>query len=43
VLTSMLFGALLVGTDGVDAVPAAVLATVAAWITANALDRPATA
>jgi H+/Cl- antiporter ClcA len=43
VLTSMLFGALLVGTAGLDAVPAAVLATVAAWITANALDPRATA
>jgi H+/Cl- antiporter ClcA len=41
VITPMLFGALLVGTAGLDAVPAAVLATVAAWITATALDRPA--
>ncbi|HET8754927.1 MAG TPA: chloride channel protein [Solirubrobacteraceae bacterium] len=40
-LTSMLFGALLVGSSGLDAVPAAVLATVAAWLTATALDaRP---
>ena len=39
-LTSMLFAALLVGNAGVDAVPAAVLATVAAWLTATALDRP---
>jgi H+/Cl- antiporter ClcA len=42
VLTSMLFGTLLVGTAGLDAVPAAVIATVAAWLTASALDpRPA--
>jgi H+/Cl- antiporter ClcA len=41
VLTSMLFAALLVGSDGLDAVPAAVLATAAAWLTASALDaRP---
>jgi H+/Cl- antiporter ClcA len=38
-LTPMLFAALLVGLDGVDAVPAAVLAACAAWITASALDR----
>jgi chloride channel protein, CIC family len=38
VLTSMLFAALLVGSDGLDAVPAAVLATAAAWLTASALD-----
>ena len=37
-LTSMLFASLLVGTAGVDAVPAAVLAAVAAWIAATALD-----
>ena len=30
---------LLVGTAGLDAVPAAVLAACAAWITAQALDR----
>ena len=41
-LTSMLFGALLVGSAGLDAVPAAVLATVAAWLTTTALDPPAT-
>jgi H+/Cl- antiporter ClcA len=40
-LTSMLFGALLVGSAGIDAVPAAVLATVAAWLTANVLEPPA--
>ena len=38
-LTSMLFAALLVGTQGVDAVPAAVLAAAAAWLTVSALDR----
>jgi H+/Cl- antiporter ClcA len=37
-LTSMLFATLLVGTVGFDAVPAAVLAAAAAWITATALD-----
>jgi H+/Cl- antiporter ClcA len=41
VLTSMLFAALLVGSSGLDAVPAAVLATVAAWLTRSALSRPA--
>jgi H+/Cl- antiporter ClcA len=42
VLTAMLFGTLLVGTPGLDAVPAAVLAAAAAWITVTALDgRPA--
>ena len=41
VVTSMLFAALLVGSTGLDAVPAAVLATAAAWLTASALDaRP---
>jgi H+/Cl- antiporter ClcA len=41
ILTAMLFGALLVGTGGLDATPAAVLAAVAAWLTATALDpRP---
>jgi hypothetical protein len=35
----MLFAALLVGTQGVDAVPAAVLAAAAAWLTVSALDR----
>jgi H+/Cl- antiporter ClcA len=39
VLTSMLFAALLVGTQGLDAVPGAVLATAAAWITTAAIDR----
>jgi H+/Cl- antiporter ClcA len=36
-LTAMLFAALLVGSPGVDTVPGAVLAAVAAWITARAL------
>jgi hypothetical protein len=39
ILTAMLFGALLVGSRGVDAGPAAVLAAAAAWITATALDQ----
>jgi chloride channel protein, CIC family len=39
ILTAMLFGALLVGSQGVDAAPAAVLAAAAAWITAAALDQ----
>jgi H+/Cl- antiporter ClcA len=38
-LTSILFGSLLVGTQGVDAVPAAVLAAATAWIAATGLDR----
>jgi H+/Cl- antiporter ClcA len=38
-ITSTLFASLLVGTAGLDAVPAAVLAACAAWITAQALDR----
>jgi H+/Cl- antiporter ClcA len=40
VLTAMLFAALLVGSQGLDAGPAAVLAAAAAWITAMALDPP---
>jgi H+/Cl- antiporter ClcA len=39
VLTPIVFAALLVGSHGVDAVPAAVLAAVAAWLTVTALDR----
>ena len=39
VLTSMLFATLLVGTQGLDAVPAAVLAAAAAWIVTMALDQ----
>jgi H+/Cl- antiporter ClcA len=42
-ITSTLFASLLVGTNGLDAVPAAVLAACAAWITAQALDRRAAA
>lgn len=38
-ITSTLFASLLVGTAGLDAVPAAVLAACAAWLTAQALDR----
>ena len=37
--TPILFAALLVGTVGTDAIPAAVLAAVAAWSTKAALDR----
>ena len=37
----MLFGALLVGTEGLDTAPAAVLAAVAAWLVAAAIDRRA--
>jgi chloride channel protein, CIC family len=36
-LTAILFGSLLVGGVGLDAVPAAVLAACAAWLTASAL------
>ncbi len=39
VFTAVLFAALLAGTTGVDAVPAAALAAVAAWLTMAALDR----
>jgi H+/Cl- antiporter ClcA len=38
-ITSTLFAGLLVGSNGIDAVPAAVLAAVAAWLTMQALDR----
>jgi H+/Cl- antiporter ClcA len=41
-ITSTLFASLLVGTRGLDAGPAAVLAAVAAWLTMQALDRRAT-
>jgi chloride channel protein, CIC family len=37
-ITSTLFASLLVGTNGLDAIPAAVLAAVAAWLTVQALD-----
>lgn len=40
-ITSALFASLLVGTAGVDAVPAAVLAAAAAWLTTAAVDRRA--
>jgi H+/Cl- antiporter ClcA len=40
VLTSMLFGAILVGSAGADAIPAIVLATVASYATAVAFDPP---
>ena len=39
IVTSMLFAALLVGTDGFDTAPGAVLAAAAAWITVTALER----
>lgn len=42
-ITSALFASLLVGTAGVDAVPAAVLAACAAWLAAQAIDRRADA
>jgi hypothetical protein len=38
-LTSILFAGLLVGTGGLGAVPAAVLAAAAAWLATAALDR----
>ncbi|HKB20161.1 MAG TPA: chloride channel protein [Gaiellaceae bacterium] len=38
-LTPMLFAALLVGLQGVDTVPAAVLAASAAWLAMRAIDR----
>jgi H+/Cl- antiporter ClcA len=41
VLAPVLFAALLVGPAGVDAIPAAVLATSAAWVTTKALDQRA--
>lgn len=37
--TAVLLAALLVGTSGLDAVPAAALASVAAWLTMTALER----
>ena len=39
VLSAMLFAAVLVGSQGTDTVPAAVLAAVASWLTTTALDR----
>jgi H+/Cl- antiporter ClcA len=38
-LTSMVFATLLVGTAGLDAIPAAVLAAASAWVTVAALER----
>jgi len=40
-ITSSVLAALLVGSPGLDAVPAAVLAAAAAWLTMQALDRRA--
>ncbi len=41
-LSAVLFSALMVGRDGLDTSPAAVLAAIAAWLTVRALDpRPA--
>jgi H+/Cl- antiporter ClcA len=39
VFASLLFAALLVGISGLDAIPAAVFAAAAAWLTRTALDR----
>jgi chloride channel protein, CIC family len=39
-ISSLVVAALLVGTGAVDAVPAAVLASAAAWLTVNALGTP---
>lgn len=39
VFSSLLFASLLVGTSGLDAIPAVVLAVVAAWLTAKAIDQ----
>lgn len=38
-LAPLVFAGLLVGTSGIDAIPAAVFATSAAWLTRTALDR----
>ena len=38
-LSALVFGTLLVGSAGVEAAPAAVLAAAAAWLTTTALDR----
>lgn len=43
VVLILLAASLLVGSAGLDAVPAAVLAACAAWLTVQALDRRATA
>ena len=42
-ITSTLFAALLVGSAGADAVPAAALAEASAWLTMKAVDRRAEA
>jgi H+/Cl- antiporter ClcA len=39
VFASLVFSAMLVGTGNLDVVPAAALATVAAWLTATAIER----
>ena len=39
IVSGLLFAAILVGLAGTDAIPAAVLAAAAAWITSTALDR----
>ncbi|HVG75164.1 MAG TPA: chloride channel protein [Thermoleophilaceae bacterium] len=39
VLTAMLFAALLVGSQGFDTIPGAVLAAAAAWLTVTAMDQ----
>jgi hypothetical protein len=39
-ISALLIAALLVGTAGIDAIPAAVLAAAGAWLTVTALDKP---
>jgi MFS superfamily sulfate permease-like transporter len=39
VFASVIFAGLLVGTAGVDAIPAAALAAVAAWVTMAMIDE----
>jgi H+/Cl- antiporter ClcA len=39
IVAALLFAGLLVGLAGIDAIPGAVLATAAAWLTSTALDR----
>jgi chloride channel protein, CIC family len=38
-ISPLLFASLLVGTQGLDTIPAAVLATATAWVAIQALDR----
>ena len=38
-ISPLLFASLLVGTQGLDTIPAAVLATAAAWVAMRAFDR----